>query len=813
MKHNSKLMKAIFMSVFFLIGGSVLTYAQEDQTNGELQDEVSDSLDFFDDGGIILSDAVIVGRGVIDLEEDRKTPVATSTILKQEIQDKAVGNVEFPEIMKNTPSVYVANQTGGFGDSQMFLRGFDQTNTAFLLNGQPINGMEDGNMYWSNWSSMTDVANAVQVQRGLGSSKLAISSVGGTVNIVTKATEKNQGGMARLVMGNDSYMKGTVAYDSGLQGKWGYSILIDYWQAHRKYAMGTQGKGQSYFVSIGYKPNDHHNFNFMIFGAPQAHFQNYSKSMEKYEQFGEKYNDNYGYYKGHGFSTRENYYHKPVANLNWDWNINSNASLSTVLYASLGRGGGTGPLGNGADYIDGGRDKNGYINFDQIELENASIEGGIGQGFTGSAQRASVNNHFWYGLVSNFNYDTKNNWAFNVGADLRFYKGDHFRQLVELFGLQGWRDTGNVNFGNDHVVSNTFKADPWSSLFNFAKREDRIAYDYSEWINYQGLFGQVEYNIGGFSAFVQGAASNQSYVGENYYEYEGSKKSEKVNKFGYNVKGGLAYNFDDHTFFGNAGHYSRQPYKDNILSDDNTEIRTPEVGNEEITGFELGYTYRTGKIRLNINLYHTTWGNRFLSTFGRLDLPVDGDIQQVDVNYLFYNIKQVHQGVEIDLDAKISREWSVRGYTSLGKWTYDGSSRYDVRRDDTYEIVPELAGEQDFSGLYIGNAPQFSFGTGAKWRPARGLYFDADFNYYARLWGQLDVSSATSGKQSEELSPYATIDAGVTYEFKFGNTGQSVRFRGNVYNLLNSSFQARKDGYGYFLGEGRTFNVAIQYNF
>src|SRR5690606_39385281 len=89
------------------------------------------------------------------------------------------GNVEFPEILKNTPSVYVSNQSGGFGESQMFVRGFDQTNTAFLLNGQPINGMEDGKIYWSNWSGMSDIAQGIQIQRGLGSSKLAISSVGG----------------------------------------------------------------------------------------------------------------------------------------------------------------------------------------------------------------------------------------------------------------------------------------------------------------------------------------------------------------------------------------------------------------------------------------------------------------------------------------------------------------------------------------------------------------------------------------------------------------------------------------------------------
>src|SRR5690606_25131116 len=110
-----------------------------------------------------------------------------------------------------------------------------------------------------------------------------------------------------------------------------------------------------------------------------------------------------------------------------------------------------------------------------------------------------------------------------------------------LFGLDGWNDTGNANYTSGNVVSTTYETNPWASLFNYAKKEDRIAYDYSEWITYQGGFGQVEYSNNGFSAFVQGAASNQSYLGENYYDYVGSKKSEKINKFGYNVKGGLAY--------------------------------------------------------------------------------------------------------------------------------------------------------------------------------------------------------------------------------------------------------------------------------
>jgi iron complex outermembrane receptor protein len=99
------------------------------------------------------------------------------------------GNQEFPEVMKNTPSVYVASQAGGYGDSRINIRGFEQENLALLFNGQPVNGMEDGRVYWSNWQGLSEVANAVQVQRGLGSSKLAISSVGATINVITKATD------------------------------------------------------------------------------------------------------------------------------------------------------------------------------------------------------------------------------------------------------------------------------------------------------------------------------------------------------------------------------------------------------------------------------------------------------------------------------------------------------------------------------------------------------------------------------------------------------------------------------------------------
>ena len=89
----------------------------------------------------ILSEVVITS-GIIDVAKVRETPIAVSSISAKEISLK-VGNQEFPEIMNTTPGVYATKQGGGYGDSRVSLRGFDQTNTSFLINGQPVNDAKE----------------------------------------------------------------------------------------------------------------------------------------------------------------------------------------------------------------------------------------------------------------------------------------------------------------------------------------------------------------------------------------------------------------------------------------------------------------------------------------------------------------------------------------------------------------------------------------------------------------------------------------------------------------------------------------------
>ena len=767
-----------------------------------------------------LGEIVIIGSGVIDLADDRKTPVAVSTIRSAEIQARAIGNVEFGEALKNTPSVYVSNQAGGFGDSQVFTRGFSQSNTAFLLNGQPINGMEDGKMYWSNWSGMSDVANAVQVQRGLGSSKLAISSVGGTVNIVSKTTNRTKGGFVRFLTGNDSYFKTTASYDSGLdENGWAFSILMDHWQGHRKYAVGTAGQGQNYFFSVGYKASERSTFNFLVTGAPQWHDQNFSKRLDEFEQYGNKYNDNSGFYNGRRFTERRNYYHKPIANINWDFNINETLDLSTVLYASWGRGGGTGGWGRGRIRYDDPESINSgtgeEIDFDAIEAQNTAIPGGIGYSDSDDpnyspayARRASVNNHNWYGVVSNLNIDNGGSLTYNIGFDGRTYTGDHFRQLTHMFGLDAWSDNGNL-------ITQTFDANPWASLSNYADEDQRIAYDYSETINYLGGFAQAEYATDNLSAFLQGSVSTQSYQRDGGNVAGDAGKSEKINKSGYNLKGGLGYtsNDDQHKLFANAGIYSRQPFLDNIFDNvrySNDLINNGDVENEEVIGFEAGYRFQSDEFRLNIDAYSTEWGNRYLSFGGQDDA---GD----DIFYNFNDVTQIHTGIEFDFQYKpmAANGLAFNLFGSIGDWKYKDTTPY--RRFDGETNQLEESGEVNLSDVKVGQAPQTSFGVGLDWDATDRLTLYSSFNYFDDFYGFVDVEdviqAGVDGEvyEAEKLNSYGLLDLGLSYDFTLG--GKNVLFRANVYNLLDKDYVNQKDAYGYFKGNGTTWNASFQYRF
>ena len=791
-----------------------------------------------------LEEVVVTGGGVIDLAEDRNTPVATSTIKGSEIQKK-IGTQDITMTLVNTPSVYVSGQGGGFGDTRIAVRGFEQDNTAYLLNGQPINGMEDGKMYWSNWSGMNDVASVVQIQRGLGASKLAISSVGGTVNFVMKSTDKREGGFAYAGFANDNYLKATYSYDTGKKGKWATSFLMSHWQGDG-YNEGTYGQGQTYFLSVGYDVNDKHSLNFLMTGAPQWHDQNFGKSISSYLEYGRKYNNNWGMYGDTYMTERRNFYHKPVFNLNWDWDIDDSSSLNTVVYASTGNGGGTGGRGQ---RIRNGR---GNLDYDAIYGYNLSTSGAGGNYAAegGYVTRASMNMHNWVGMVMKYEKVFSDNLTLNVGADLRTYYGEHFRIVENFHGLTSWQENIRLRNQNDNhqtygsygtyknvITARDMAANPWYATFADFNEDEKIAYSNDERISYAGIFAQVEYTADNFSTFFQGAVSNQSHQRFDHYQYadeslingtssqatgalpggiEDGVDSEKVSNVGYNAKAGAAWDLGaDGTVFFNAGYYSRQPYHDNIYLNYTNQVN-PLTSNETIVGLEAGYSYSSPNFSTNVNVYRTSWADRVVSSFN-----VQNDVVTFTTNE---GVEQLHQGIEVDFRAKPQPDvpYTLTGFVSLGDWKYVGDAISRVTDEDQNLISTS---SNDVDGGEVGDAAQFTAGLGIDLQIAERFSMDSDVRFYDNLYA--DVGAV---KENLKVPSYHVVDMGMSYKMYVGDDGDSLNFRLNINNLfdrvyineLRTNIAAEAGdttwngvnvaNQGYF-GMGRTWNVGLRYKF
>jgi hypothetical protein len=480
---------------------------------------------------------IVVRSSVVDVAKDRKTPVAVSTIKAAEIQEK-LGSQEFPEILANTPSVYATKAGGGFGDSRINIRGFDQKNIAVLINGVPVNDMENSSVYWSNWAGLSDVTSAMQVQRGLGSSKLAISSVGGTINVVTRSADMKQGGSVSVGVANDNYTKKAISYSTGvMKNGLSTSILLSQ-TAGDGYIDGTKFEGGNYFIGIGYKVNAKNDLEFTITGAPQWHNQRSNAptiaQFIKYGQNGEpnrRYNSDWGTLNGVEYNFRTNYYHKPIASLNWDYKITDKVKLSTVVYGSWGRGGGS----NGAGGVRGNlfnadvlRRADGSINVDLIQawntgassvrigstdytrtrtgtdFRNSSNTGRSGSGTTSSpyvynteagiSKISSINSHNWYGGVMNLNTKLSERFTLDFGVDARTYRGIHYQNIVDLLGSANYSDKTDLN-NPSRLLRTTYAARPnLNPFFNLDYQSAKINYNNDGLVNWYGAFTQLEYS-------------------------------------------------------------------------------------------------------------------------------------------------------------------------------------------------------------------------------------------------------------------------------------------------------------------------------
>ena len=783
-----------------------------------------------------LKDVVVTSSVAIR----RKTPVAISVVGPEMLEAK-LSTQEFPEILKSTPGVYATKKGGGYGDSRINMRGFENENIAVMVNGVPMNDMEWGGVYWSNWAGLSDVTRSTQVQRGLGASKVSAPSVGGSINIVTKSIDAEKGGSISYALGNDNYNKVLFNVSTGVnENGWAVTLLgAKTWGDG--YIQGTEFEGYSYFLNISKRINDNHLLSYTIFGAPQWHDQRkddmliaeWKKQPDRY-----KFNPSYGFdmngQKKKGIAY--NKYHKPQMFLNHSWTINEKSSLATSAYASLARG--YGLTGQGLTSAD--RTK-WYATSNQgaLNTEFRSADGTFDYGAIYALNKASkngsrmataknINNHDWYGLMSTYTTQLTPLIEVYGGIDLRYYKGIHRAKLEDLYGGDYFIDQSsrqNVQYqkGNTEWVNQKLT------------KGDVVYRDYNGYVVQYGAFGQAEYNKDKLSTFVASSINNNSYWRKDFFYYDAANsKSDTKSFLGFTMKGGANYNLDDkNNVYANIGYISRAPFFSGgvFLQAQTSNVVNTDAKNEKIFSFELGYGYRSQFFAANVNVYHTKWSDKSMAK--GLDLADNerGTLNLTGVNAL-------HKGIEADFEIHPVKDLKITGMVSFGDWVWDSNASgygYDSQGQPLnaqYGIASGVGAEDhalthvNLKDVKVGNSAQTTFALGANYRVLKDIRFGIDYTYFARNYSnyKLSGSDISFGKENNYDTPWrmpsaGQLDANMSFDFKV--SGLKATLFGNVTNLLDNVYISdAEDGAGHiaetaqvYYAFGRTYSVRLKLNF
>lgn len=749
---------------------------------------------------IELDEISVIG----DVARTRETPVAFTTLLPTKIEEQLSGQ-DIPLLLNKTPGVYATEQGGGDGDARITIRGFSQRNVAVMIDGIPVNDMENGWVYWSNWFGLSAVTRSIQVQRGLGASKLALPSVGGTMNILTKGLENKRLLSIQQGVDNNGKLTTNLGFNSGqLNHGWSFTLAGAYKNGNGWVDQATV-KAWFFFAKID-KRWGNHITSLTGFGAPQTHTQrSYKRSIAAYdttyakeqgvspEDFpilpdnrkimdqGIGYNQHWGYIKrdadqwNSDYSARienpdaqrevlnekVNTYFKPQFSIRDSWNVNSRFVLSNTIYLSLGNGGGQrtrtslknpdlispDDVQNNPDVFSS--DEVGQINWQSLYNQNS------GPTFTGFGWEYPIDSNYSDKLYysTNFLVQSNNNhrWygllsTFNyvINDQIDWSGGIDLRS----YKAEHYMEITDL-LGGDYAIDENdlryskseYEANPQLAVKHVG---DKVYYYDDGLVNWGGFFTQLEYKTGNLSSFVNVTASVSGFKKIDYF---GNHESDWLYKPGFTVKAGANYNLSEHSnVFINLGYLSKtRDFRYYFQGYTANFLPDSITENEKVKALELGYSFVSRKFSANVNGYYTKWENKPTRQV-RAKYP-DSTGTEYDTYGDIPGMDALHVGIEIDFIYKILRNLDFQGLVSLGNWIWDKKidnlQMYYESNAGFLANTPANTISFDATGIHVGDAAQTQLGASIRYEPIKRLYIEAGGIYFNRFYSDFNPEECT----------------------------------------------------------------------
>ena len=776
-----------------------------------------------------------------DAKEALLDNIPIVSIDENDNQDGSAQNVSSQLSAGRDP--YFNGATFHFNAVRFRLRGYDGDMFSSYMNGVQMENLDNGFTPFGLWGGLNDVVRNRDAVLGLRSTPYGIGDIGGLTSLDTRASRQRKQTSFNYASSNRNYFNRIMlTHSTGLNQKgWAFSFSGSRRWATEGYVPGTYFDGYSLYVGVDKRFNDRHLLSFVGFYTPTENGRQGSSVQEMVDLAGDNfYNPFWGYQNGKKRNVSVARTNQPVFVLTHDWKVNDKTTLVTAASFITGT-----RAVSGFDWYNAPDPRPDYyrylpsfqtdptqrqlaidafrsdvnlrqINWDRLynanygNFETVKNVGGIaGNDRSGRRSIYVVEDRVVGTNRLNFNTtlntSLSENIDFTAGASYQYQNNHYYKELNDLLGGEFYVDL-NQFAERDFGFGDQFNQNDLNNPNRILKEGDRFGYNYNITIQRAAAWAQANVKFRKIDFFV---AAEHSYT--NFFRTgnvrtgifpDNSFGKSKVNRFyNYMFKGGVTYKLDGRNYFYFDGAYqTRAPFFDNAYIAPRTrDIVQDNLRNEQIGSLEAGYVLNAPNVKARINGFYTNFKNQSnVLTF------YDEQFRNF-VNYAISNIGREHMGVEIGLEAKVYRGWSVNAAANIGRYYFTTRQNITISRDNTAEL---LRNDIVYSKNFRVPTPQEAYTVGFSYRSPRFWFVNANINFFDQMWFDFNPARRTYGAV-EGLDPESaqwrgivdqtrlpseyTIDIFAGYSWRMNNRFKSLKkstflvFNVGVNNLLNNT--------------------------
>lgn len=686
--------------------------------------------------------------------------------------DGELGNQDISGILQSSRDPFTAVAGFNFGQARFRIRGYDGENTIVTINGLRVNDLETGWAVWSNWAGLNDVTRWMQVRTGIGPSRVVFGGLGGTTDMDIRPSALRKGVRASYASANRAYRnRAMFTYATGVNPKgWSFAVSGSRRWAEEGYVEGTSFDAYSYYLGAEKRINAKHSISLSAFGAAISQGRQALAVQEAYDLTDNPwYNPNWGYQAGQKRNAKMSRDHKPMIVLSHRMQVNQATRLSTSAYFTIGRDGLTGL--NWFDAKDPRPDYYRYlpsyfrfqdaelfapqtrawqndvntrqINWDQLwfangkniyQVENAN--GIPGNTVTGNRSKYVVEearqDPTRFGLNSVWDKALSDRTHLTIGGSFHQQSTHYFRVMEDLLGGDFWLDIDQ--FADRDFNDTLISQNDLSTTNKIIREGDVFGHDYRIHTRYANLFGQWERKWNRIEVYIGADLSHTSFWREGNmrngrFPDNSFGESEKQGFLGYGLKGGIIGKVTGRHFITlNAAHIVRAPSSNNAyLSPRVRDAVVAGLTAERASGTDLSYVLKSPKVKGRATLYYTriadqVWNRSYYH-----------DEFLTIVNYTMTGVDQVHQGIELGVEANLTSTWQLTAVHAGGDYRYDSRPTATVTRNNSDEVFAQDRAVY-WKGYRVGGMPQSASSLGLRYNSPKFWFAGASANHFRHIY-------------------------------------------------------------------------------